>query len=838
MFEINGQITIRTLSKTLLMLVLGLHLVVIGLGQDNRGVGIRVKGANGQISEIKLYDGSYSLVIGESKYQFWDTLPGVKSDVEAVSKALTHNGFTVKTGMNLTSQQLTERINQFISDYGFGKNNRLLIYFAGHGHTQKALDGRDLGYIIPTDTPLPEKDDIGFRRKAISLDTIQNYARQIEAKHALFIFDSCFSGKLISRENITLPPAILEDVTYPVRQFITAGAANQVVLDDSIFRRAFVRGLNGEADRNGDGYITGSELAAYLKEKVTNSSNRTQTPQYGKIRDIDLERGDFVFVVPNAGSVATSKPTPMPLPTPIPTPLPTPTPISVAPPIDAEEFYWQEISKRDTKTGYESYLGEYPKGKYVAQANNKIKQFKQDELQKQKDIERSTWREAQNQNTRESYNSYLTAYPNGEFAADARLGIKALDRKEEQAKWLETQSLNSKEAYKSYLALYPYGEFASSAKSEIKEIEDKEEQTKWDEVQFLNRKSAYQSYLSVYPNGKYEANARQKIKEFDDEEARKLKEQEKAKERTKWEEAERLKTIEAYDGYLTSYPNGDYASLARLRLSNMGISRSPVEETDWQEINSRGMRADYERYLSKYPDGKYTSTARQKIKELDDEEKKEERRKELEKVNELLRPIENDFNNRRYTQVIQATIPLLQNVSVRHGRINFLLGMSYWNTGDFGKSVLPLSHSIEDGETVTVMAKRFAFASTGDVNNSLVEGKLVLKKGSLEFIIFWTGGPNRGEVYSSLSVPASKIYELEYGDFMFQISIPTPHIRIKIGVPKGNNNSKEDKINYNFQPTGATMISCQGGRWCVTCSGCQEEAKAIYGLILNLKNGQ
>ena len=36
--------------------------------QTNRGVGVRVKGSNGQTTEVKLYDGSYALVIGESKY--------------------------------------------------------------------------------------------------------------------------------------------------------------------------------------------------------------------------------------------------------------------------------------------------------------------------------------------------------------------------------------------------------------------------------------------------------------------------------------------------------------------------------------------------------------------------------------------------------------------------------------------------------------------------------------------------------------------------------------------------------------------------------------------------
>lgn len=320
--------------------------------QPNRGAAnVKIKTDSGQTQEIKLYDGSYALVIGMSAYtNGWDKLEGVKTDVSEVSRVLQTNGFKVEAEANLSADALKARIEKFISDYGFSPNNRLLIYFAGHGHTMKASDGRDLGYIIPIDTPLPEKDELGFRRKAISMDTVQNYARMIESKHALFIFDSCFSGKLISRSNSVVPPVIKEDVTYPVRQFITAGAANQPVPDDSIFRKAFVRGLEGEADVNGDGYITGSELASYLKEKVTNASERMQTPQYGKIRDIDLERGDFVFSLNKETAVSGVRK-------------------------EVEKEFWDSIKDSQDADYFRLYKEKYPNGVYVPLADLKIKQL-------------------------------------------------------------------------------------------------------------------------------------------------------------------------------------------------------------------------------------------------------------------------------------------------------------------------------------------------------------------------------------------------------------------------------------------------------------------------------
>ncbi len=47
---------------------------------------------------------------------------------------------------------------------------------------------------------------------------------------------------------------------------------------------------------NGDEYVTGTELGMYLTEKVLGYATY-QTPQYGKIRDPDLDEGDFVFQI-------------------------------------------------------------------------------------------------------------------------------------------------------------------------------------------------------------------------------------------------------------------------------------------------------------------------------------------------------------------------------------------------------------------------------------------------------------------------------------------------------------------------------------------------------------
>ncbi len=92
------------------------------------------------------------------------------------------------------------------------------------------------------------------------------------------------------------PPVYISYKTArQVRQFITAGGADETVPDNSIFKKQIIEALQGEADRNDDGYLTGTELGEFLEEKVVVYSREAQHPQYGKIRDPNLDKGDFVF---------------------------------------------------------------------------------------------------------------------------------------------------------------------------------------------------------------------------------------------------------------------------------------------------------------------------------------------------------------------------------------------------------------------------------------------------------------------------------------------------------------------------------------------------------------
>jgi hypothetical protein len=273
---------------------------------------------------FKLYEGSYALLIGESNYTEWPRLQSIPKELQQIEELLTAQEFTVVKKLDLNSDELKQEFDNFINQYGFDKNNRLLFFFSGHGYSRQ--EGNK-GYIVPVDAPNPKRDDKGFAIKAVEMQQVMAWARRIEAKHALFIFDSCFSGTIFLARNLPDLTTTIDEqvVAQPVRQFISAGSADEEVPAKSILVPVFIDALkNGKADLNRDGYVLGDELGSYLKEEVRKYAQ--QTPQYDKIKDYDLAQGNFVFKINRPSQQVVATPTFSQLNSPTPTtPLPATT---------------------------------------------------------------------------------------------------------------------------------------------------------------------------------------------------------------------------------------------------------------------------------------------------------------------------------------------------------------------------------------------------------------------------------------------------------------------------------------------------------------------------------
>jgi formylglycine-generating enzyme required for sulfatase activity len=271
------------------------------------------------------YSESHALIIGVKNYlPGWRTpLNGVEAEINELKPALEAHGFDVQVEWDLARSDLEGKIDAFIAAKGREPDGRVLIFFAGHGHTIKRANDR-LGYVIPTDAPHPDRDMVGFRQKALPLDVLEAKARQVDSKHLLFVFDSCFSGALFEVTRGT-PQHVRDRMSSPVRLFITAGKEDQEVPDRSVFGDYFVKALrdtsaNG-ADKDQDGYVTGTELYEFLRTEVS-EDRPTQTPQSGRSSAAGFD-GDPVFILPRA----------------VPVPVPTSAPLSA----EAEEVLVRQM---------------------------------------------------------------------------------------------------------------------------------------------------------------------------------------------------------------------------------------------------------------------------------------------------------------------------------------------------------------------------------------------------------------------------------------------------------------------------------------------------------------
>src|SRR5438046_799525 len=110
----------------------------------------------GALSYQPAYSKSWALVIGIDKYQHAPPLSFARSDAEGVARVLIDRlGFprvnvTLVTDKLATRKAIMTAFLKYASDPGIGPDDRILIFFAGHGHTVPGRRG-ETGFLVPVD---------------------------------------------------------------------------------------------------------------------------------------------------------------------------------------------------------------------------------------------------------------------------------------------------------------------------------------------------------------------------------------------------------------------------------------------------------------------------------------------------------------------------------------------------------------------------------------------------------------------------------------------------------------------------------------------------------------
>lgn len=246
---------------------------------------------------------SLAIIIAISNYpnsSGYRALPQAETQARKLENYLRQQDFEI---VSLPGPRATRsNIIDAITKAKVGPDDRLLIYFGGHGDARNVMQDY-IGYIVPFDV---EKSNIEKTGIALS-DIIEKFTKSLQARQVMYVFDSCQSGFAIKRgeidKNALRQVKAYEDIKYYAqrgRMILTAGAKGEAAIDvnGGIFTQAFLNGIQGHADRevgDNNGIVDFYELFAYVHREVTNAaSNRgfLQHPDFSTSGGV----GRFYFV--------------------------------------------------------------------------------------------------------------------------------------------------------------------------------------------------------------------------------------------------------------------------------------------------------------------------------------------------------------------------------------------------------------------------------------------------------------------------------------------------------------------------------------------------------------
>lgn len=242
------------------------------------------------------YRHSWAVVVGINNYLSMAPLSCAVKDAEDVASTLIEvHGFHENYVISLLDEEATqERILGVFDDLlnrgQMTPDDRVIVFFAGHGITRYTNQGQRVGYIAPVES------EPRAWRSLIPMKTFVEQARFLPAKHVLFILDACYSGLSFLRSG-QVDPVSEHLLTQQAIQLMTSGRDDERVIDggdqegdNSLFTSLLLEGLRGAA-ATASGLMTASDLMRYIYRHMAQRPELEQTPQYGWLAG----GGDLVF---------------------------------------------------------------------------------------------------------------------------------------------------------------------------------------------------------------------------------------------------------------------------------------------------------------------------------------------------------------------------------------------------------------------------------------------------------------------------------------------------------------------------------------------------------------
>ena len=494
----------------------------------------------------------------------------------------------------------------------------VVVFYSGHG-VPGQRDGK--GYLLPADAD-PNVPELN----AYPIDLLYaNLAKLDDAGSVAVFLDACFSGgsqrgMLIENASPVYVSAALPTTVAGAMTVLTAASGGQLASWDTaaghgMFTHHLLDALYGKGDADADGRVSAAEAKRYLDRHMTRAARRAYKRNQvasllgngdmplafsgdagfrarpalglGGVSAADIEELDGVRWAKQRANLRSGPSTEHPVAGSLdageevavkgqvrggdwllvataqgseafvfarllddqpPSVRPSPSTSSPARDTAQETAFWESVKDGDA-AGFEAYLQQYPKGAFAPLALARLRQL--------------VWVPMESETEPEVFEEYLANDPEGRFA---ELAHAALRQRIEQS---------DKSGLDRYLARYPKGAAADLARERLPAAE-------WESIRRSARPQVFEEYLAAKPAGPFAEPARAAL-------------------RQRIEQSDKS----ALDRYLSRYPKGAAADLARERL--------PVAA--WEKIRGNGDFRVFGEYLRQYPGSAHESEARQRLRD-------------------------------------------------------------------------------------------------------------------------------------------------------------------------------------------------------------------------------
>ncbi len=273
----------------------------IPLQRGENKIKVRAVDADGVASEktlvvkhIEMRKNIWAVVVGINDYPNTRRLKWAVNDAKAFYRHLVDviqippENVTLLLNQDASLSRLRSALGTHLKKKA-GKEDMVIIYFAGHGATEKDVlspDGDGLEkYLLPYDV-----DPQDLYASALPMREISHIFYRIQSERIIFIADSCYSGasggRTISLSGIraNISDAFLDRIAGGKGTVImTASGANEVSAEDEklqhgVFTYYLLEGLSGAADADQDGLVTVAEAYRYVSTHVPRATGQEQHP--------------------------------------------------------------------------------------------------------------------------------------------------------------------------------------------------------------------------------------------------------------------------------------------------------------------------------------------------------------------------------------------------------------------------------------------------------------------------------------------------------------------------------------------------------------------------------